>query len=675
MPTKVITQKHKLHLARQMLESIDEVANSVYYVFASDHVPRSSGDIPEITEDIDSLQFNPYQNMQFAKRVSANDAALVFRNVPYQSNVVYEMYDDQTDDLMSLDYYVIVNASAYYHVFSCLDNNQGAVSNVEPNFAHISGANTAVYQTSDGYRWKYLTSIPSSMKDKFATSQWFPYVANTDVRDGAIDGAIDIIRVDGSGAGYHNYLSGTFTGAHIRVSGNPKLYQLANSSVNQTNGFYTGCLLYIGTGTGSGQYSAITDYFSNGTGSYAVLESEFTTVPTNGSTWQVTPKVKITGYGRSIVNAVARALVNAHAGNSIYRVEVLDRGSGYQYAQAEVLANTVVGVSSPAIVRPIKAPYGGHGFDAASDLGVESIMFSVKFQNTESNTITSNNLFQQIGVLLDPIFANVVFQVSSTNGSFITNETVHKINPIRLSSNATVNTSSSVIIDDDADFLNQFTEGEYVYLQSSNGTAHMLSVVEGVINSSAMNLASNGFFACTETYVFQANVSANAIFKSQSNSSTIHVSNVAGIFQSNDVFVGYYSGGQARIQSVFRSGVEKTFDTFIQMVKINGSLSSGTFIANEMVYQGASLEEATATGTLQSFEINGGQLTLYLTNLTGNFVPGSLIGVSSLAIASISTVYNPEINDGSGEILFLENISPVTRQADQSETLQINFLF
>lgn len=675
MPNKVVTQKYKLHMARQILESISEVSNSVYYVFTSNHIPRETSGIPEINETMQSLQFDPYRNMQFGKRVSANDACLVIRNIPYESNVVYQMYDDAVTHLDSTDYYVVVNADSFYHVFKCLDNNRNGISNIEPNFAHISGSNTEVYQTSDGYRWKYMCSSASSVKDKFGTSEWFPFVANSEVQNAAVDGAIDIIKVEGTGSGYRNYLTGTFTGSHIRVGGNPRLYEIANSVVHQTNGFYTGCLLYLGTGTGSGQYATVSDYFSNSVGSFIVLDSEFSQVPTNGTTWELNPKVVVSGYGRTIVNAVARALVNTVASNSIFRVEVLNRGSGYQFASARVVANSVIGITSPAIVRPIKAPYGGHGYDAASDLGVTSIMFSVKFQNTESNTITSSNFFQQIGVIRDPIFGNTVFQVSSTNGMFIASETVHKINPKRCASNATINTSSSVVTDVDADFENQFSEGDYVYMQGSNGTVHMLSMVESVTNSSTMNLISNGFFACTETLVFQANVSSNAIFEVQSNSSMIHVSNVHGIFQSDDVFIGYQSGGFATISSVIRSGVEKTFNTFIQMVKLVGTLSSGTFTPNERVYQGSSLSTASATGILHSTRVDGGTLVLYITNPTGQFVPGQLIGTTSLAVASLNTIHSPEINEGSGEIMFLENIAPVNRQEDQSETVQINFSF
>lgn len=674
MATNAVTQKAKLHIARQMIESVSEVANTAYYVFAADHIPRTTSAVPDLTFDHHTLQVDPYRGMQFGKRVAANDVSLVIRYVPYESNVVYTMYDDEDEDLADSDYFVVVNASSFFHVFKCLDNNRGANSTVEPNFAHIQGSNTFLYQTSDGYRWKYMYTVSASVKDKFNTEDWFPFVANADVSGNAVAGSIDIIKVDGTGGGYDNYLSGTFQSTQIRVGGIPTIYEISNSSIHQNNGYYTGCLLYLSTGTGAGDYARVTNFYSNSTGNYVVIDEAFTTTPTNGTTWQLNPEVRVTGFGQT-VNVVARALVNASASNSIYRVEVLERGQGYRYATANVIANSVVDVPLPAEVRPIISPYGGHGFDAASELGCSGIMFSTKFNNTESNTITSTNFFQQVGILKDPKFANVQVNISSSNGSFITNETVYKLNAIRVGTNATINTTSTTLTLASADFENQFAANDYIYLKASNGTSHMLTRVVDVTNSSTITLAANGYWACTETMVYVANVTSNAIFVSQPNTSLINFANVMGVFQSNDTFIGYSSGGFGIVNNVSRGGVTKTFDTFNQMTKLVGTSSSGTFSNNEYVYQGSSFTTANATARLHTANIVGGVLTLYVTEQTGTFTTGTVIGANTLAVASITTVYEPDIIPESGEIIYLENISPVTRQNNQTETVRINFTF
>ncbi len=675
MVKKLATSSYKLHVARQLLESISEEANTAYYVFASNHVPRNSSEVPDIVDDIDTVYFDSYSNMEFGKRVSANDVSLVIRNIPYESNVVYSMYDHSDDTFKTEDYYVVVNASSFYHVFKCLDNNRANTSTVEPDFAHINGANTSVYQTADGYRWKYIYSVGSSIARKFETDEWFPYTANSTVASQAVSGAIDIIRVDGEGSGYDNYSSGTFTTGAIRVDGDPLLYSLSNTSINQTNGFYTGCLLYLSSGTGSGQWVDITDSYSNGNGNFVVISEEFTIVPTNGTTWQLNPKIDISGTGRNLTNATARALVNAYSSNSVYRIEVLDRGSGYISATATVIANAVVGIEVPATIRPILAPTGGHGYDGAADLGCETIMYSVKFNNNESNTIPDSNQFQQIGLLKDPIFSNVEVYISSSNGSFISGEIVHKITPLLISTNGTMNTTSSVVTFSSADFVNQVSANEYIYLKSSDDNSHMLTRIQSVVNSSTINIASNGLFACTETLIYQANPTSNGVFISQPNTSLIYLANVEGTVSTNNIIIGNSSGGKAVVNTVYRSNVNKDFSTFIQMTKLTGTLTSGNFSNNEIIFQGTSLDDFTAKGRVYSSNIDGGTLTLYISREEGTFNTGALTGANSLATASISTVYNPEIIDGSGEILYLENLSPIQRMNNQTETIQIIFTF
>ena len=257
--------------------------NNDYYLFVAEHVDRSTDGIVAPVDTIEQMQINVYHNMIMGKRITSADTSFLIKNNPYQSNAVYTMYDDLTvgptdaDDDISDQNFCIVNASSNYHVFKCLDNNMGAYSTVEPDFSHISGSNTAVYQTSDGYRWKYMYSVSSAQKTKFATSKYFPIIANTEVEDSAVAGAIDIIKIETTGLRYDNYFNGTLSTEAIRIDGNNLIYAVVNSISSSVNGFYTDCLLYLSSGTGSGQYKTITNYFANSTGKFIVVNSAFTT--------------------------------------------------------------------------------------------------------------------------------------------------------------------------------------------------------------------------------------------------------------------------------------------------------------------------------------------------------------------------------------------------------------
>jgi hypothetical protein len=666
----VVTSDQRLHSARQFLESINEIANTAYYVFMGSHVPRANSDDTSVNSSISQTTIQVYHNMVQGKRVSLNDANLMIRNIPYETNKVFDMYDDEDSDLGDEDYYAIVNASSFYHVYKCLDNNMGANSTAEPNFAHIVGSNTYLYQTSDGYRWKYMYSVSSSTRDKFATSTYFPVVANADVAAIAADGVLDIIKVDGTGRGYDNYITGTFTGSDVRVNANTTLYRISNSA-SSSNGFYTGCLLYISTGTGAGGTATITDYFVTGDGNFIVIDTAFTTSPVNGSEYEIYPTVEVVGSGTQTVNVIARALVNATGSNGIYRVEVLERGSGYDFFTANVIANAVVAVESNAIVRPIYSPTGGHGADAPSELGASHLAISTKFGNSESNTLLTNNAFQQVGLLKDPLFANVEITFSDVTGTFIVGEILHKINPIRVDNNATINAGSTIVTSNNADFENQLDVGEYVYLAASDDSAFQLAVVSEIDNSSYMVIDTAAFFACTQTYIYKANQTSNGWTLAVNSQSDIHLSNVAGVLQSNDVVVGVESGARAVINTVSHNGVTKGFTSFVQLYKYVGTLSSGSFAENEIVYQ---TNLATSNASLHSFSSNGGIFTMYTSNQVGGFLIGgsnTIIGNTSGAIMSPSAKYQPELVFGSGKILYVENIEPVDRADDQSETIKL----
>ena len=120
------------------------------------------------------------------------------------------------------------------------------------------------------------------------------------------------------------------------------------------------------------QNRTITNYISNSNGNFVVLNSSLTT-PTNGSQYQIYPKIEITGSGTETVNAVARALINSSSSNSIYRVEFLERGQNYTYVTARPLANSVVPVSREADLRVIHPPKGGHGYDVYRELYTKDI--------------------------------------------------------------------------------------------------------------------------------------------------------------------------------------------------------------------------------------------------------------------------------------------------------------
>jgi hypothetical protein len=673
--SKLVPDNWRVHLGRQIIESITESANNAYYLFIAEHVPRLNAGVPDVNDNQQEIFIDVYHNMILGKRVTNNDVKHMIRNVPYDTDTVYDMYNDADPLLAEKDFFVITNAGSFSHVWKCLDNNLGANSTVTPDFADID-ANDEVYQTNDGYRWKYMYSVSETVVEKFATSQYFPIVANTTVELAATQGTIDVIEILEQGEGYDNYLTGAFAVGDIRVQGNTLMYGLtSNTTARATNGFYTGCLLYISTGAGAGQYREIVNYIVNGNGKFAIVESEFSTTPLNSDQFEVHPQVLIEGDGQT-ANAIARALINS-SGNVVYRVEMLSRGNNYTYAEANVIANAVVGVDSAASVRPIYSPPGGHGSDPASELRSQAISFSVKVSNSESNTIPTTNQFQQFGLLRDPWFANVELELSDALPiSFTVGEHVHKIDTIWLTEGCVTNSETANLTHSTGHFDVQLAADDWIYITGDDASESQLVQVNSVTNSTHITLAVNALFsdANVTMYLVTEKQDDNAVVTDRISNTVIRITNLSSRWGTGDMIVGNTSGAVGYINSISINDVDRGFDTFVGMNKYTGSMLSGTFIPNEKVYFGSNLASSSANASLHSAVSNGSTLVVYVSNQVGDFST-TIVGQNSGAVFTLATTHDPDIVFGSGRVVYLENITEVERTNSASESFNIIYKF
>jgi len=355
---------------------------------------------------------------------------------------------------------------------------------------------------------------------------------------------------------------------------------------------------------------------------------------------------------------------------------MLTRGAGYTHHTTTAIANSVVGVTAVADLRAIYSPRLGHGFEPVVELNSNKLCIGVNMANTEANTIPALNDFQKLGILKNPTFANVNIVYGAANGIFINGESIYKTTPIKVDANASINTTSNLVQSNTGDFLNQFSLNDWVYLKASTGLLHMLTTVNSITNSSQMTMASNCKFACTDTLIYKANVTANAVMIETTDSNNMLVDTVQGIFETDDMYVGFDSGAKANVVTMERNGVAKDFGTFVQMYKYDATMSSGTFTLDEAVFQGATLATSTANAFLHSANISGGVTTVYVTDQKGTFATADTMeGADSGALATLDTKYSPELKYGTGEILSIENTPSITRSVSTTESFKIIFQF
>lgn len=562
--TQLIPNNLRLHQANQFIESFNESANTTYYMFAGKTSSVAGGSVPQEVDSFQTVQYGTYNTMLFGKHVLPADVSLMVKRNLWTNGTVYDQYDDADGDLSTKQFYVYVLEGGTYYVFKCLNNNDGAESTSIPTFADTS-ASDDYYQTSDGYQWKYLYKLTTAEFDKFSTTTYIPITVDSNTTSNAINGSIDVILVSSPGLNYNNYLSGQFASGSVVNSNYPVC--AISSSASAVNNFYTGCYLYITGGTGVGQYKEVVNYISNTSGRYVILESKFVTVPDNTSTYDINPKVIISGDSSQTINAVARAIVSNSSGNSISSIQMLNRGKDYLAAYASVYASAQVGVSGNASLRVIIPPKGGHGANVATELFSSKVGISVKFSNTESNTIPVANDYRSVGLLKDPIWSNVVFTVSNQNGTFTTGEIVKQTIGNAISSGYVTSTSvGSIQLGNVSGFFvtGNSTVGSLVGQSSSANaipTAIYVSGIQKSFETFDQRYRYGGSYQTGTSFTADENVFvsgsvdtivANAVFHSNNSSgNTVYLTQQFGLITTANTLTGTTSGALFNINTKY----------------------------------------------------------------------------------------------------------------------------
>lgn len=676
---RILTERFKHTMVNLLIDDINS-GNNYYYIFAGHSIPWANGDTIPATPSDDNHDsvIDIYQNMSFGKLLNGNNVITMIPRYDWISNTIFSMYNDQDPNLFNENFYAVVNSVSTYDIWKCLYNNNGNPSLVAPIASDVNPSEF-LYQTSDGYIWLWLYSIDLLTFQKYATSSFIPVIPNANVTGNAVAGAIDIIiptvSSNGSlqvGSGYGNYFEGQFIISDIQVGGNTLLYGIgANAST--TNNFYNQCLMYISDGTGKGQFSQILSYRVVGTIKEVFLTNVFSVTPDTTSSYQIYPYVQVVGDDNVSVNCIARALINAYSSNSVYSVQVIQRGAGYRVASATILSDATVGVTNTANLQVIIPPPGGHGFDIYNELGGVNLGISLQFSNNESNTIPTQNGFRQVGIIKNPLFANVQLNLTDTNGNPGTNgnfnfgETVTQFTPVLLAGNVSVNASCTVITGTGTTFQNQLEPNDMIYISAGTGQV-LLATVNSITNNTILTIDTNCLFTNTSCQLALVEPIANGVIIDISPSS-INLTNVFGLFVTNEYIVGETSFSKANVTSFLINDINKGFDTFVQLRRYLGTVS-GDFIEGELVYQ-----ISANTSNASFFAINaasGGQYNFYVSNQVGIFTTAyPIVGSNSGATFSIASAYPGDLVLDSGRVLYYENDPAIERSDNENEVVNI----
>lgn len=161
----IITHKFRTNNTDDFKEDFDL---SNHYIFASSIELSSS-----VNSEFSVNEF--LENTIFGKKVDPNDVFFAINNTRWQTNTVYDQYDDKID-LVDKKFYAIVypsdNSTGDYRVYKCLYNNHGSKSTSAPNY-NIE-TDDQIYRMADGYVWKYLYAISELDFKKYAALNYAP---------------------------------------------------------------------------------------------------------------------------------------------------------------------------------------------------------------------------------------------------------------------------------------------------------------------------------------------------------------------------------------------------------------------------------------------------------------------------------------------------------------------
>ena len=387
----IITEKFRVHNARQFKEDFGESASSTY-VFIGRSNPWAVDTSPPTPVNGTSEEVDAWSDMTALKKVGSADVSHGLTRYDWTSGVKYDEYahDISATNTSSATSATSLYASRFYvmtdeyHVYKCLRTGRDASGATVNSTVKPTGTSaTALVETSDtgaasgrGYLWKYMYTVTASDTIKFVTNDFIP------------------VKTIGAQTEIFPF------GASSPSDDGSSQWDVENSAVN--GGVHHAVVTAGGSGYTNGTYNEV-PVVGNGTGGKASV------VISGGSVTHVTFMGTDAAFG-----------------------------SGYTQAEIRIATTTTnlngIGTGSGATVKVILSPQVGHGADPVSELGGNHVIVNSRLEFGEgSGDFPTDNDFRRIGLIQDP---------------FSTGTTVATASSLAAYSKMTVSDASDLSVDD-----------------------------------------------------------------------------------------------------------------------------------------------------------------------------------------------------------------------------------
>lgn len=308
-------------------------------------------------------------------KLEKNNFSIGVKRINWATNVVYQPWPNEES-------YVIAAGKIY----RCIDNNEGVVSTVSP-----TGSSILNVELADGYVWKYLGDVTTTLDEDFGITDSFPLKELTKndgsnrwtVQNSALDGSISSFTLLQQ-TGIFTTPAYTFTGpgtlastrADLRVNGSIRRVVVTASG----SGYTRNSRLIVKNNSAPG---------INGNVSVTLTGGAVTAlgVVTAGSGYTSGAVAFIDGDGTGATATIQTT------GGFITGATITSPGSNYTTANVVIVPGT-----SGAIFSPVLAPKGGHGKNIIKELPCNYLLVSRRINGLDFG-IVENTQFRQISLV------------------------------------------------------------------------------------------------------------------------------------------------------------------------------------------------------------------------------------------------------------------------------------
>jgi hypothetical protein len=238
--------------------------------------------------------------------------------------VIYDQYDEYTSDRPSYTGAAQLSAARFYaltdemNVYKCLYNNKSAASVVKP-----TGTSPYPFTTADGYIWKFMYSIPISLRNKFLSAKYMPVVTSLNEQFYG-NGSIRSFRINKKGKGYQR---NTWRVQSVRVIAGGTGYTTGGTVLQFAAAPQGGTTALASVGSVGPAGEILTVTVSNQGSGYRIQPAlTVASAPTGaqGAIFEVTyERVYTTGYTEVVITGDGHSALNPY---SIKTVTITNRG-------------------------------------------------------------------------------------------------------------------------------------------------------------------------------------------------------------------------------------------------------------------------------------------------------------------------------------------------------------